>query len=79
MGKADAIDRAFMSWTSQLLLLLIGLAGFWYSFTHLSKISTNIETKHMAGLQPLKFLSVAARAKHSATVIFVHVRLSRML
>ena len=28
----------------------------------------------MAALQPLKFLTVAARTKHTATVIFVHVR-----
>ncbi|GJE87483.1 phospholipase/carboxylesterase [Phanerochaete sordida] len=61
-----------MPLTSRLFLLLVVLASLWWSYSLLSRTSTEIKPEDMAALQPLKVLSVAARAKHSATVIFVH-------
>ena len=43
---------------------------FLYYFATLSRTP---EGQKMAALQPLKFLSIAPRAKHTATVIFIHV------
>ena len=57
-----------LSW-SRSLLAVVSLVVLWYSYAFLTK-----SNKNMAGLQPLKFLTVPARAKHTATVIFVHVR-----
>lgn len=58
--------------TSRLFLLIFGLAGLWYSYRHFLGTGVNKKEESMATSAPLKFLSVAARAKHSATVIFVH-------
>ena len=52
--------------TVRILLLLSSLLLALYAFWPRT-------VKPMASLQPLKFLTVAARAKHTATVIFVHV------
>ena len=54
---------------SRLFLGVISIVVLWYSYYFLTQTK-----KDMASLQPLKFLTVPARATHTATVIFVHVR-----
>ncbi len=43
------------------------------SFTFYSRSGSPKKLTMAAVLQPLKFLSIAPRAKHTATVIFIHV------
>ena len=65
--------------TSVLLLLALLLGCLGLSFFSLTSIRiAQDNASEMAALQPLKFLTVAARAKHTATVIFVHVRLPHL-
>ena len=65
--------------TSVLLLLALLLGCLGLSFFSLTSIRiAQDNASEMAALQPLKFLTVAARAQHTATVIFVHVRLPHL-
>lgn len=60
------------------LLPLLGAAAFRYYYTFglniFSSIEPEIATNDMTSV-PLRALTLAARAKHSATIIFVHVRI----
>jgi hypothetical protein len=59
-------------WLASLVFILLYLLLDFYS-SHSS--NSPVETKTpMANLQPLKFLVVPPKLKHTATVIFLHVR-----
>ncbi|KAL4245765.1 AB hydrolase superfamily protein [Abortiporus biennis] len=51
--------------------LFLFLAFCWI-LTSYSEILSHKSSETMAGLQPLKFITIAAKRKHTATVIFVH-------
>ena len=59
----------FVSNSHLALVLLVVCIALLYPYIFLA---TPKDTG-MTALQPLKFLSVAARKKHTATVIFIHV------
>ena len=71
--------RRLCSALTLVVSLVIGYLGLHFLFSskhtaHPPSISTEPGGREMAAaLQPLKFLTVAPRAKHTATVIFVHV------
>jgi hypothetical protein len=68
-----------MSSTLRLLLLAFSLSVVWLSYTFLLSTSPtrdvldSVDSSETMASVPLKYLSVAARSKHTATVIFVHV------
>ena len=51
------------------LVLLVVSIAFLYPYIS----PATLEDTEMTTLPPLKFLTVAARKKHTATVIFIHV------
>ena len=63
-----------MRWARTTILLIFGLlAGYYFLFLRPAATAQARVRDMAAALQPLKFLTVAPRAKHTATVIFVHV------
>ena len=60
-----------------ILLILSLLVGYVFLFSRSTvKDKARLKDTMAAALQPLRFLTVAPRAKHTATVIFIHVRYS---
>lgn len=65
------VDMIVLSYHHLLVLILITSLAFLFPyFFPSSRQDFNLD---MAATTPLKFLTVAAKAKHTATVIFVHV------
>ena len=64
-------------WRPALLVTFIALLVQLFSFGNKPEASTSelrAKTANMSAANALKFLTVPARTKHTATVIFVHVR-----
>ena len=70
-----------MRWLSLNWLLLLALLWISFILVFRSSFKAHQEDQEvvMAALQPLKYLTVAARAKHTATVIYLHVSHARRI
>ena len=75
------VTQSKAAFVAALSLLLLFFTGVFYnyssSFNLTRKVSEDVGFE--TGTMSLSFASVAARTKHTATVIFVHVRLIRLL